>query len=84
MLLTIEVHLASAFSPTETLTNSQTFSNRIQILFSGIIGIFIGAGYLVQTCMLCIILFAIYNNSTSIIKNINYKKNDDIDTDIMK
>ena len=62
---------------TNSIVKSEDLSHRLQILFSSIIGIIVGIGYILQAIVLCFILFMILNNSGSLINSFKSNTNDD-------
>jgi len=62
---------------TNSIVKSEDLSHRLQILFSSIIGIIVGIGYILQAIVLCFILFMILNNSGSLLNSFKSNTNDD-------
>jgi len=62
---------------TNSIVKSEDLSHRLQILFSSIIGIIVGIGYILQAVVLCFILFMILNNSGSLLNSFKSNTNDD-------
>jgi len=64
---------------TNSIIKVEELSYRLQILFASIIGIIVGAGYILQAAILCFILFIILNNSGSLLSTFTSDSKDDSD-----
>jgi hypothetical protein len=64
---------------TNSIIKFEELSHRLQILFASIIGIIVGAGYILQAAILCFILFMILNNSVSLLSSFTSDSKDDSD-----
>ena len=52
---------------TNSIIKLEDLTYRLQILFTSIIGIIVGVGYILQAALLCFVLFMILNNSVSLL-----------------
>ena len=59
------LHVTNSFSLEKSL------SRRLLDLFASILGIIVGAGYIIQGVVLCILLYVIMKNSEALLNNIN-------------
>ena len=80
--IAVGASILSSLYITVSIIGPEILSSKIQVIFSAIIGIIIGAGHIFQACILCLILFVILNNSLSLINAIYDKKNDVSDTNL--
>ena len=75
----MEVYLAMGFGVlavliiVNSISKNLEFGKRIMWLFTGVIGMIIGSGFLIQACLLGALVYLILRNSESLLEYINKK-----------